>query len=179
MNKAIFLDRDGVINASVVRERKPYPPDSLQELVIIEGVKEGLLKLKNAGYYLLIITNQPDVARGKTPIEKVNEIHNFMLSELAVDEVYCCFHDDSENCDCRKPKPGMILQATKKLNINLNLSFLVGDRWRDIEAGNAAGCTTYFIDYGYQERQPGNIKHRVASLEEAVENILRGLVWQA
>jgi len=112
--KAIFLDRDGVLNKAIVRNRKPYPPSTIDELEILEGVYEGVELLKHSGYRLIVITNQPDVSRGITTIEKVNEINNSIIQLLNVDEIMCCFHDDNENCECRKPKPGMILEAVKK-----------------------------------------------------------------
>lgn len=151
--KAVFLDRDGVINKAVVIDNKPYPPTCIQEMEILPGVKDGILLLRKNGFLVFIVTNQPDVARGKTPIEKVQEINNFLEKELCIDEVYCCYHDGKEGCDCRKPKPGMILDTQKKWNIDLSRSFMIGDRWRDIEAGKSAGLTTILIDYLYDEKR--------------------------
>lgn len=150
--KAVFLDRDGVINKAVVIDGKPYPPSSIAELVIADGVKEGLLKLKQLGFLLIVVTNQPDVARGKTPINVVSEINDFLIKDLHLDDFYCCFHDTLDNCECRKPKPAMILKAAKKWNIDLKHSFMVGDRWRDIETGKNAGIKTLLIEYGYDEK---------------------------
>lgn len=150
--KAVFLDRDGVLNKSVIVDGKPYPPKSVIELVIPEGVKEGLKQLKELGYLLIVITNQPDVARGTTPIKIVDDINNYLKQELILDDIFCCFHDNVDNCECRKPKPGMIFTAAKKWNIDLESSFMVGDRWRDIETGKNAGVKTIFIDFGYKEK---------------------------
>ena len=152
-NKAIFLDRDGVINEPVIKDGKPYPPNNLNELALIRGVEEGLKLLKDEGFLLFIITNQPDVARGKTQKSAVDEIHTYLKVHLHIDEVFCCFHDDEDNCNCRKPKPGMIEAATEKWNIDLKQSFLVGDRWRDIEVGKSAGVKTILIDYNYLEKK--------------------------
>ena len=150
--KAVFLDRDGVLNKAIIIDRKPYPPKTENELEILSGVVEGLIELKKLGYLLIVITNQPDVARGTTSKEAIDKINNCLKSQLIIDEIFCCFHDNSDNCDCRKPKPGMIFEAAKKWNIDLSSSFLVGDRWRDIETGKNAGIKSILIDCGYDEK---------------------------
>ena len=150
--KAVFLDRDGVLNKPIIKDRKPYPPATLAELEIIEGVQEGLKILKEAGFLLIVVTNQPDVARGTASADMVKEMNRFLQNKLVIDDVYCCFHDTSDDCDCRKPKPGMIIQATEKWNIDLSKSFIIGDRWRDIETGKNAGIITVLIDYQYDEK---------------------------
>lgn len=153
MSKAIFFDRDGVINKPVVKDGKPYPPNSLDELALLPNVKLGISKLREAAFKIFVVTNQPDVARGKTPQVEVDKIHNYLKKELSIDEIRCCFHDDGDDCNCRKPKPGMIVDLAKKWNIDLEQSYLVGDRWRDIEAGKAAGLKTILIDYNYNEKR--------------------------
>jgi len=150
--KAVFLDRDGVLNQAVVKEGKPYPPQSLEDVIIPAGVKEGLEQLKELGYLLIVITNQPDVARGTTDMKIVDAINNFLKKELILDDIYCCIHDSSDDCECRKPKPGMIFEAARKWNIDLDNSWMVGDRWRDIETGKNANIKTILIDYGYDEK---------------------------
>lgn len=172
---AVFLDRDGVINRSIIRGGKPYPPSSLEELEILPFVLESLIALKNAGYLLVVVTNQPDVARGMTPKEVVERINEFLKSELPLDAVITCFHDTFDQCDCRKPKSGLLLKAARDLCVDLSSSFMVGDRWRDIEAGWNAGCTTFFVDYGYNEKQPETFDYRVTSLYEAANIILSDL----
>lgn len=171
MRRAVFLDRDGVINRTVVRDGKPYPPDSEDALEIIAGVAEALLRLRNHGYLLIVITNQPDVARGTTTRESVERMHQHLLAQLALDEIIACYHD-GDVCDCRKPKPGALLAAANRYGIDLNQSYMVGDRWRDVEAGQRAGCTALFIDRGYHERQPVAPFVRVKSLTEAAAWIL-------
>jgi D-glycero-D-manno-heptose 1,7-bisphosphate phosphatase len=151
--KAVFLDRDGVLNKAIVRDGKPYPPGSLSDLVIIDGVKKGLEQLKNLKYLLIVITNQPDVARGITPQKTVEEINDYLMENLGIDDIFCCFHDTKDNCECRKPKTGLIDLATTKWDIDLKKSFLVGDRWKDIEAGRRAGLKTILIDYNYNEER--------------------------
>ena len=172
MRRAVFLDRDGVINASVVREGKPYPPASLEELKILPGVAEAVRSLHEAGFAVVVVTNQPDVATGIQRREVVETIHSNLRNELLIDDVRACYHTDADNCACRKPKAGMLLEAAHDLAIDLTISFMVGDRWRDIEAGKAAGCYTFFIDYGYLESKPELPDMVVASLEEASKMIL-------
>ena len=146
MRRAVFLDRDGVINAATVRDGKPYPPVSLDDLVILPGVGEALQALKAAGFLLIVVTNQPDVARGKTPLALVNGMNDRLKSMLPLDAVLTCFHDDPDQCDCRKPKPGLLLRAIEKYNIDPSLSYFIGDRERDVEAGTAAGVKGILID---------------------------------
>jgi D-glycero-D-manno-heptose 1,7-bisphosphate phosphatase len=171
---AVFLDRDGVINRAVTRDGKPYPPASLAEFEILPGVAEACAKFKQAGFLLVVTTNQPDVGRGTTKLETVEAIHEHMRRVLPIDRVEVCYHPGkgASECDCRKPKPGMLLRAARELGIDLTHSFMVGDRWRDIDAGHAAGVTTILIDYGYAEelRQPPH--HRVRNLLEAANLIL-------
>jgi len=172
MHRAVFLDRDGVINKAHMVDGKPYPPRNLDELELIPGVDQAILQLRDRGYFCIVVTNQPDVARGKTSKETVESINQFLIQHLAIHEIVSCYHDDHENCGCRKPKPGSLLKAALKYNIDLNKSFMVGDRWRDIEAGQNAGCKTFFIDYQYNEKQPQNPTYKVTSLADAVNIIL-------
>lgn len=154
MKKAVFLDRDGVLTRSVIKMGKPFPPSSLAELEILPGVEEGITLLKNAGFLLVGATNQPDVARGTQRREVVETINQKIIEELALEDILVCFHDDKDQCGCRKPKPGLLLMAAQRYKIDLQASFMIGDRWRDIEAGHRAGCRTIFIDAGYKERKP-------------------------
>jgi len=173
LKRAVFLDRDGVINRAVVRDGKPFPPRSVTELEIIPDAREALLRLHGEGYLLIVVTNQPDVARGTQERSAVEEINERIASELPIDEFLVCYHDDREACECRKPKPGGLLDAARRLRIDLKSSYMIGDRWRDIEAGQRAGCVPLFIDYGYAERQPVPPFHRVRSLSEAAGVILQ------
>lgn len=150
--KAIFLDRDGVLNKPVIIDGKPYPPSTVEDVVIGQGVSEGLKTLKALGFLLIVITNQPDIARGKTTFTRVNKINNYLQNKLKLDDVFVCPHDDKDNCNCRKPKPGLVFLAQKKWKIDLSNSFFVGDRWKDIETGQNAGLKTILINYGYNEK---------------------------
>lgn len=171
--RAVFLDRDGVVNLAVVRDGKPYPPATVEALQINPDAPAALAALKNAGFLLIVVTNQPDVARKTQSRATVEAMHQKLRSELPIDEFVACYHDSSDACECRKPKPGMLLRAAAKHAIPLNESFLIGDRWRDIDAGHAAGVQTVFIDHGYAERGPEHAPDaQVKSLEEAVDWIL-------
>jgi len=172
-SRAVFLDRDGVLNEALVRDGRPYPPPTLSDLRIIDGVPAGLARLKELGYVLLVVTNQPDVARGTQTMAAIDEMHRTLGERLPVDEFLVCPHDDGEQCRCRKPLPGLLLDAASRRGIDLGQSFMVGDRWRDVDAGRAAGCRTVFIDYGYRERGPSvEPDARVKSPAEAVEWIV-------
>jgi D-glycero-D-manno-heptose 1,7-bisphosphate phosphatase len=168
----VFLDRDGVLNRAIVRGGKPYPPAGLDELEVPPGVPGACRLLKDAGFLLVVVTNQPDVARGTQTPEAVEAIHRALRSRLPLDDVRVCFHDDASGCHCRKPKPGLLLDAARDWNIDLGRSFLVGDRWKDISAGRAAGCTTVFLDYQYAEPTACQADYSTSSLEDAVTWIL-------
>jgi len=152
---AVFLDRDGVIIHALVSEGKPYPPARLEEVEILPGAILSLPRLAENGYVLIGITNQPDVARGTQSRQAVESINAFIKSRLPVREIFVCYHDDSDGCDCRKPKPGLIFQAAQKYNLDLSRSWMVGDRWKDISAGLAAGVKTIFMNYHYAEAYKG------------------------
>jgi D-glycero-D-manno-heptose 1,7-bisphosphate phosphatase len=171
-HSAVFLDRDGVINRAFIRDGTPYPPDSLRDLEILPHVPEALSALKAQGYSLVVVTNQPDVARGVASRELVDSIHERLKGELGLDAIFTCFHDDADECDCRKPKPGLLFRAANELGIDLKSSFMVGDRWRDVEAGRRAGCRTLFVDCGYREAPSQSSDFRVESLLEASGIIL-------
>jgi D-glycero-D-manno-heptose 1,7-bisphosphate phosphatase len=171
--RAVYLDRDGVLNRAIVRDGKPYPPNGPDELEILPSVAEALKELKAAGYRLVVVTNQPDVGRGTMPPETVAAIHAQMADTLPLDAIEVCLHAGTEGCDCRKPKPGMLLRDAAANSVDIRRSFMVGDRWRDIDAGAAAGCQTILIEAGYDERVPTHAPDWVCrSLGEAADWIL-------
>ena len=172
MRRAVFLDRDGVINRALVRGGRPYPPSTLSEVEILPGVRQAMLALRDKDWLLVVVTNQPDVARGTIPRAQVEEINAYLKQELPMDDFRTCFHDSDAGCSCRKPLPGALLEAARVHNIDLGASYMIGDRWRDTEAGASAGCKTFFIDYGYDEKQPESVDFRVSSLSEATDIIL-------
>jgi D-glycero-D-manno-heptose 1,7-bisphosphate phosphatase len=173
MKRAIFLDRDGVLNRSAVREGRPYAPTSLEEFELLPGVTEAVRSLRNAGFLLIVVTNQPDVATGVLRRHVLDQIHQALRFLLPIDDIKVCCHVDKDGCPCRKPRPGLLLEAAREWSIDLNHSFMVGDRWRDVSAGKAAGCKTIFVDCGYAEKQIDSPDFIVTSLPDAVKIILR------
>ena len=170
---AVFLDRDGTLNRTFVRDGIPRPPAGLDKLEVLPGVPEALGRLKEAGFLLIVVTNQPDVARGGLGQEVVEQVHERLRSQLPLDGIVCCFHDDDAGCDCRKPQPGMLIDAAKRFGINLRGSFMVGDRWRDVEAGVRAGCSTVLLRQAYSGGERVQPDFEAADLPEAAEIILR------
>jgi D-glycero-D-manno-heptose 1,7-bisphosphate phosphatase len=173
MRRAVFLDRDGVINRAIVCEGRPHPPSSLADLELLPGVPQALRALKAGGYFLVVVTNQPDIARRIAPRTVAEEMNRWLRVRLPLDAVLMCAHDDSDQCGCRKPRPGLILQAARDLGIDCRESFMVGDRWKDMEAGRRAGCRTFFVDHGYEEQPPDSYDFRVGSLLDAARILLR------
>jgi D-glycero-D-manno-heptose 1,7-bisphosphate phosphatase len=168
IKRAAFLDRDGVINKAIIESGIPEPPSNIKDLVILDGVIESIEILFENSFIPVVITNQPDVARGKKTINDVNLINEKISQLTKIKHFYSCFHDDLDKCKCRKPKPGMILQATSELDLDISESFLVGDRRKDIEAGQKMNIRSYFIDYKYNESRPQMPFTKVDSLLEAV-----------
>jgi len=171
--KAIFFDRDGVLNHAIVKNGKPYPPSSLEEVTIPDDAEDALVKLKNAGFILIGATNQPDVSRGTTKKEVVESINKKLMETLPLETILVCYHDDKDKCICRKPLPGLLTQAADLYNIDLKNSFMIGDRWKDIEAGQNAGCKTVWLKQDYLEKEPEKSADCVAaSLSHATAWIL-------
>ena len=173
MKRAVFLDRDGVINRPVVRDGKPYPPATVADFELLPGVTEACAELKAAGFFLVVATNQPDVGRGTQRREDVEAMHAKMCAALPLDRVEVCYDPgQGQPSEFRKPAPGMLLRAGRELNIDLAQSWMVGDRWRDIDCGSAAGCRTVFIDHGYDEKLRSLPDFRVADLRAAATVII-------
>ena len=169
---AVFLDRDGVLNRVLIRDGVPFGPMTLADFAIIDGAAEDVRRLKAAGYKAVVATNQPELARGRLAPEALTAMHAKLRAEVPVDAIYVCPHSDEDSCACRKPRPGLLLSAARDLGIDLAQSYMVGDRWRDVEAGKAAGCRTVFVDNGYREALKTTPDHVVAGLREAVGAIL-------
>lgn len=170
----MFFDRDGVVNQAVLRGGNPHPPDSLEDLRIDPYARTAVNLLRDDGFVSVVITNQPDVARGTQQRAVVDAINAEVKRVTGVEAIYTCFHDDADRCDCRKPKPGLIVSACADFGLDASRSYIVGDRLKDVLAGQAAGCTTVFVDRRYKETPadvPADILTR--SLEEAVEVILQ------
>lgn len=172
--KAIFLDRDGVLNKVILKNGKPHPPANLQELSLSDDVHSALNTLKSQGFLLIGATNQPDVARGTTQRDAVEAINKTLMSLLPLTEIRACYHDDADACACRKPLPGLLLTAAEEHGIDLQQSIMIGDRWKDIEAGKNAGCKTIWLRCDYDEIQPPRAPDFIAdSLSQAAQWIFK------
>jgi D-glycero-D-manno-heptose 1,7-bisphosphate phosphatase len=171
--RAVFLDRDGVINPALVRDGKPYPPATLEEFEVLPGMAEALRALDEAGFLLIVATNQPDVARGLQRREVVEAMHGKLREALPLDDIKVCYELESPSSTRYKPKPGMLLEAARERNIDLRRSYMVGDRWRDVGAGKRAGCFTIVIDRGYAEPLTETPDATCADLPQAAAIILR------
>lgn len=169
--KAVFLDRDGVINKVILREGKPFSPRRLDQYVLNDGIRETVHQLKGNGFRIIVVSNQPDLARGEITEDILDSMTERLKSEIQIDDIYICPHDDHHNCSCRKPRPGMLLQAAQKWDIDLTESFLIGDTWKDMEAGKAAGCKTILLNTPYNQDVQCNF--RVKSLPEAADLIIQ------
>ena len=173
MRRAVFLDRDGTLNRAPVRDGRPYSPATLEEFEILADVPGALRRLREAGFLLIVVTNQPDVATGRQDRTVVEAMHDHLRTELLIDDFKVCYETEAQAPDRFKPAPGMIHEAARENGIDLAASFMIGDRWRDVGAGQAAGCKTIFIDRGYRERQPMAADWTVRSLGEAADIVVR------
>lgn len=173
LRPAVFLDRDGTLNAAIVRDGKPFPPANAKEFILLPGVVDGCKRLRESGFVLVVVTNQPDVGRGTQSREAVDEIHRLMLELLPIDGLEVCFDPGKgESSEFRKPRPGMLLSAAEKMGLDLSRSWIVGDRWRDVECGVNAGVRTVFVDCGYDEELRSQPDFTVRDFPTAVQTIL-------
>ena len=176
---AVFLDRDGVLIRTFVRDGVPHPPDHASEMEVLPGVSDALQRLKAAGFALIVVTNQPDVARGTQTRDIVEAMNDQLMRQLQLDGIFVCYHDSADGCACRKPKAGLILQAAQVHELDVAASFIVGDRWSDIAAGAAAGCRTLLVDRPYSDSGRCKPDFVVADLPAAAEVILQQLATSA
>ena len=172
LHPAVFLDRDGVLNRVTIRDGMPFGPMTLAEFVLVEGAGSDVRRLKDAGYTVIVATNQPELARGRLRAADLDAMHAKLRAEVPVDAIFVCPHDDADRCACRKPQPGLLLSAARTHGIDLARSYMVGDRWRDVEAGRAAGCRTVLVEMGYRESLRSPPDHVADGLREAVRWIL-------
>jgi len=170
--KCVFLDRDGVINKSIVINKKPFSPRCKKTFEFLPNFDQSVERLKDSDFLFIIITNQPDISTGHISEDLLNYFHNRIKEKITLTDIFVCKDTAVENCSCRKPKPGMIFEAAKKHNINLKKSYFIGDRWKDVDASNQAGCHSIFIDYSYNEKLNTKPKNNVKSLSEAIDIIL-------
>lgn len=172
LRPGVFLDRDGVIVIPEFRDQQSFAPRRVEDFRLYPEAAISLERLRRGGFALAVVTNQADVGRGLTARSEVEAMHTLMMRELPLDTVKVCFHSQEDRCQCRKPKPGMILEAAQELGVDLRKSFMVGDRSSDMEAGRIAGCATIFIDHGYAEQPKDVPDHTVHSIAEAATAIL-------
>ena len=173
LRRAVFLDRDGVLTEAPVVDGHPGSPRLASEMVVFPEAVDACVELERARLLRIVVTNQPEIARGGLDPAELEAMNARLEHELSLDAIIVCPHDDADGCDCRKPKPGMLLAAADRFGIDLPASFTVGDRWRDIDAGRSAGTHTVFIDRGYDEALSGEPDATVGGIEEATRWIIR------
>ena len=157
---AVFMDRDGVINRVVLRDGKYVSPRTIQQFRWVPHILEAIMKLKDSSFYVFVITNQPDISRKKMSLKTLGKMSELMRSYLPIDDIQICPHDSTDNCLCRKPRPGMIMDLADKWNVDLKSSFVFGDSWKDMEAGKASGCTTILMQTNYNKETESHFKVR-------------------
>ncbi len=172
LNRAVFLDRDGVLNRAKVRNGKPYAPRSLRDFRLLPNAGAAVGRLKDAGFLVIVVTNQPDIGNGLVDPAEVEAMNARLTDRVPVDGLMMCPHRQDEGCACRKPRPGMILEAARKWSIDLGASYLIGDRESDIVAGRTAGCSTILVDRRHGEGCRIAPDARAPSLAAAVNGIL-------
>ena len=157
----------------MIIDGKSYAPRSLKDFKIFPKVKSDIKKLKNRGFKVFVITNQPDIGNKLLKKKTLNEMHSLLKTKVPIDKIYFCPHTKNDRCKCRKPKPGMIIKASNNLKIRLKESYVIGDRKTDIDAGLKAGCKTIFVNNNYYEKRPTKQEKTVKSLHAAVKYILK------
>ena len=170
MKRAVFFDRDGVVTRAIVREGRAYAPLTLEDFAIVPDAAETVAQVRRAGFLAIVVTNQPEIARGQLSWATLTAMHQRLRAIVPVDAIYVCPHDSADGCDCHKPQSGLLRQAASEWNLDLSASFLIGDRWRDIGAGRAAGCYTILIERDYSGTVDAN--YRTSDLCSAVRHIL-------
>jgi len=173
--RAVFLDRDGVLVVPEFRDGRSFAPRRLADFRLYDEAFYWLGQIKDAGCRLVVVTNQPDVGSGLVEQNVVEEMHRRLAEALPLDAIEACYHRQSDGCDCRKPRPGMLRRAADRLSLDCARSFMIGDRASDIAAGRSVGCTTIFIDLGYENERPQRPDFTVSSLGEAAQVVLRNL----
>ena len=173
MHEAVFLDRDGVLSRGYIRDGKSYAPRKIEEFKLLPYAAISVERLRKNGFLVIVVTNQPDINNGLVTIEVVNKMHSLLREKIKINDIFVCPHSKNENCSCRKPKPGMLIDAAKKYNINLRKSFMIGDRASDIEAGLEAGCRTIFLNRHYKEPGPVYQEKTFLSIHSATNYIIK------
>jgi D-glycero-D-manno-heptose 1,7-bisphosphate phosphatase len=172
-DRAVFLDRDGVLVKEVLVDGAPFAPLTVSDFHLAPEAAAQVQRLRDAGLTCIVFTNQPEVARGLLPSDTLETMHRELRARVPVDDVYVCPHVDGDGCNCRKPQPGMLTSAAERWDVRLEQSFVIGDRWRDIDAGRAVGCYTILIDRPYSACETADV--RVPTLVDAVDAIMARL----
>lgn len=170
--RAVFLDRDGVLIRTDVRGGRPFAVRSFGELDVLDGAHEAVRLLRELGFLTVVVTNQPDVARGLADRAEVEAMHDHLKAALGIDDIRACYEEEGPESRCYKPRPGMLLDAAADLGIGLSGSYMIGDRWRDVGAGRAAGCFSIFIDCAYEEELRNTPDAVVGNVLEAAQLIV-------
>jgi D-glycero-D-manno-heptose 1,7-bisphosphate phosphatase len=171
-NKAIFFDRDGVINIPIIKKDKPYPPKEFKDLVLYKQVSKSVLKIRKHGFKVIVITNQPDYQRGLIKKKEILRINNYIKKKFKLDKLYVCYDSDDKSF-FKKPNPGMILRAKKEFNLDLKNSFVIGDTIRDVIAGKKTGCKTFLIKKKYNLSYKNIANYYVVDLYSAINKIIK------
>jgi D-glycero-D-manno-heptose 1,7-bisphosphate phosphatase len=170
LKPAVFLDRDGVLVRPLIRNNLAYAPLRREDFELLPGGAEAVASLRAAGFVVVVVTNQPEVRRGTLDPALLEEFHQRLRAAVPVDDILTCPHDDRDGCPCRKPKPGMILEAARRHDLDLTRSFLVGDTDKDLGAAQAAGLPFMLIDAPYNKRVEAPL--RVPDVAAAARAIL-------
>jgi D-glycero-D-manno-heptose 1,7-bisphosphate phosphatase len=172
MRPVVFLDRDGVLNRAFPEDGTTRPPRNIDELELLPKVPEAIERLRTAGFALVVVTNQPDVARGLQTQAAVEAINQELSRQLPLLDTFACYHDTPDVCLCRKPKPGLLFAAAQKWNLDLPRGFMIGDRWSDVVAAQSAGCRGVLIETPFSKTERCAPDYLTSEIAAAVDWIL-------
>jgi D-glycero-D-manno-heptose 1,7-bisphosphate phosphatase len=170
MKLGVFLERDGVLNLVRIERQHQVCPVTLEEMKVNVAAVPLLAKLKAAGLLLIATTNQPGLSRGYQNRREMDRMHNLLQKTFSLDDIFVCPHDETDRCPCRKPKPGLLVEAAFKWHLDLDRSFVISDKWQDAEAARTAGCTSLLIDSPFLGKTHKDFV--LPNMEAVVEKIL-------
>ena len=174
-NIAVFLDRDGIINVPIKIDNKPKAPLKYEHFQFTKNIKQMINNLKSFEVEIIVITNQPELSNNELSYSELNKMHLRIHNELGIKNIYICPHILEDNCNCKKPKNGMLIEASKDLNIDLENSIMIGDRWSDVASGNSTKTKCIFVDYNYDEKIPTGVFTSVSNVQEAFNLVMGDL----
>src|SRR5260221_11069889 len=172
MRRAVFLDRDGVVNRNIMRDGKPCAPRTLRDFRLLPAARQAVAALRDAGFLIFIVTNHADIGNGFIAADIVRQMHERLGRVLAPDAIEMCPDRQDEGCACRKPQPGMLTNAAERLGIDLASSIMIGDRWSDMVAGRSVGCYTILVQRTRVGKEHIDADAVVPSLRAAARRIL-------